>query len=442
MLVCKLISVVLLFRLARRLQFGRATTTLAVIMFSLSPLAVYFQRTALLDNLVTPWLLAAFFFAASPRRSIQAAAASATCFAIAVLTKETALLFMPALLLLFWQRTDQRNRKFTVTMYMMVVSLLGLMYPLYAQIKNELWAGPGHVSLQWAIQWQLFDRVGSGSIFDPASTAHKVVTTWLGLDHWSCLACLVAIVPGLLLRRTRAFAVAFAIQVSSLLRNGYLPYPFIIAMIPFAALTFAGVIDILWKWSRVSERLPRHAWPVDRLRAVASITLHIGTRLLVAGTVVALSLVVSGPWRYGLEDLWTSNRDAGKAAALSWLKSNVDHEDTLVVDDAFWVDLVRSGHPRKKVIWFTKLDVDKDVALPASQPWRTIDFIALDRQDALSLHLNDDLTPSRDTKNQFPTLAKAIENGRIVASFGAPEDRATIWRVSPPAPPIAAREKR
>jgi hypothetical protein len=429
MFMCKLISVALLFFLARRLGFGRATSTLAVAMFSLSPLAVYFQRAALLDNLVTPWLLAAFFFAASPRRSIRAAAASAACFAIAVLSKETALLFMPAVILLFWQRTDSRNRKFTVTMFMMVVSLLGLMYPLYAQIKNELWDGPGHVSLQWAIKWQLFDRTGSGSIFDPNSTAHTVVTTWLALDQWSCTVCLLAIVPGLLLRRTRAVAVAFAIQVSNLLRSGYLPYPFVIAMIPFAVLTFAGVLDVAWQWSRLSRRWPWRARARERLLAIAART---AAGLIALSVCVAFVVSVASPWRYGLTDLWTNDRDAGKAAALSWLQSNTNIDDTLVVDDAFWVDLVRSGHPRQKVIWFTKLDVDKDVALPVKESWRSIDYVLLDHQDTLAVHLNGDLTPSPETKSQFPTLAKAIGNSRIVASFGAPEDRATIWRVVPP----------
>ena len=432
-LVCKVVAVVLLFRLARRLGFQRATAALAVLMFSLSPLAVYFQRTALLDNLVTPWLLAAFFFAASPRRSVVAAAGSAACFAIAVLTKETALLFMPSVVLLFWQHTDRRNRKFTATIFLTVVSLLGALYPLYALIKNELWAGPGHVSLQWAVQWQLFERVGSGSIFDPNSTAHSVVSTWLSLDRPSCLVCLAAIVPGLLFRRTRAVALAFAIQVSSLLRDGYLPYPFVIAMIPFAALTIAGVVDVLWQWSRLSERLPRLVGP-GRTESMVGVLARTAAGAAVLGGVAVFALTVAGPWRYGLQDLSTHDRDAGKSNALSWLESNTEPQQRIVVDDAFWVDLVRHGHPDKRVIWFTKLDVDRDVALPKKDAWRHIDYVVLDRQDALSVHLNDDFTPSHDTTSLFPTLGQAIGHGRIVARFGEAADRVLVWRVMPGAP--------
>src|SRR5690348_15979896 len=74
MLVFKIVDVVLIYALTRRLRLGRLAAVLAVLIFALSPLAVYFTRTALLDNIVTPWLLAAFLLAASPRRSVAAAA--------------------------------------------------------------------------------------------------------------------------------------------------------------------------------------------------------------------------------------------------------------------------------------------------------------------------------------------------------------------------------
>ncbi len=428
--VCKLVAVVLMYALGRRLGYRRATAALAVLLFSLSPLAVYFGRTALLDNLVTPWLLAAFWYAASPRRSLAAAVGCATAFAVAVLTKETALLFMPALLLLFWQHSDPRNRRFTATVLMAVMALIGLTYPLYALLKNELFTGPGHVSLQWAIEWQLSGRQGSGSIFDPASTAHSVVHTWTTLDPWGCAITLAAVLPGLLVRRTRAMALALAIQLGSLLRNGYLPYPFVIAMIPFAALTVAGVLDALWAWSRIPL-----AHPGRRGRELLS---HLGRHPARSGggvlAVVAVCwfvAVTATPWRYSIDDLWHRDRDAGKATALAYLQSRAEPDDVLVVDDAFWVDLVRAGHPRKNVIWFTKLDVDKDVRLPGKEQWKAIDYVLIDYQDALSLHMNRDWTPSKDTRTLFPTLGQALRHARIVAAFGAPADRAVVYRVDP-----------
>ena len=105
----------MLYALSRRLGVGRLGGVLAMAIFAFSPLALYFTRPALLDNIVTPWLLGAFFFAASPRRSVRGAVASAVCFAVAVLSKETALLYLPAVALLMWQHTDPRNRRFTLS---------------------------------------------------------------------------------------------------------------------------------------------------------------------------------------------------------------------------------------------------------------------------------------------------------------------------------------
>lgn len=427
--VCKLVAVALMYALARRLGFRRTTATLAVAVFSLSPLAVYFDRTSLLDNLVTPWLLASFWFAASPRRSLRAAAMAATTFAIAVLTKETALLFAPALLLLFWQHSDRRNRWFTTTVALVVAALIGLMYPLYALLKNELLVGLGHVSLEWAIQWQLTGRQGSGSVFDPGSTAHSVVSSWWQLDSWGCAAALATVVPGLLLRRTRPLALALAIQLASLLRNGYLPYPFVVAMVPFAALTMAGVVDVVWAWSRVPAGHPGR----DGRRLL--VHLRRAPVRSVAGALAVASVTwfvvqVATPWRFGLDDLWHRDRDAGKAAALAWLQDTAKPTETLVVDDAFWVDLVRGGHPSDRVIWFTKLDVDQDVKLPGPEPWRSIDYVLIDYQDALSVHLNRDWSPSPETRSLFPTLGGALSHARIVAAFGASTDRAVVYRVA------------
>jgi len=477
--VCKLLSVALLYGLARRLGMTRVASTGAVLLFGLSPLAVYFTRTALLDNIVTPWLLAAFFLAAARKRTVRAAAGAAACFAIAVLSKETALLFGPALALLFWQFSDQRNRRFTGTIAMCTVTLMGLMYPLYAATKHELLDGPGHVSLQWAIKWQLFDRQGSGSIFDPLSTAHNVVHTWLILDPWLPLVSIAAVPLGLVFRRTRAVALAFAVQLLGLLRSGYLPYPFVIAMLPFAALTAAGVLDVIWQragvtlpWWGMSVRtlrgkvvlINRPSWsmqspaslfPASRSwirrqarrllnRARFVQTMHLGRRLEPAVPpvrvalrgivlVVVVGFIVSAqyPWRAGVHDLWHNDRDAGKATALAWLRGNVEPDQRVVVDDAYWVDLVRSGFDRDRVIWFTKLDVDSDVKLPKKDAWKAIDYVLLDHQDELSVHLNADGTASASTIQQFPTLGNAVRYSQVVARFGKGGDEVVIRRVQP-----------
>ena len=517
MFVGKLVDIVLLYALTRRLRLGRLTAVLAVLLFCLSPLAVYFTRAALLDNVVTPWLLAAFLFAAAPRRSLLGAASSAACMAVAVLSKETALLYLPAVLVLFLQRADRRNRRFTVSLYTTVFVLLCAAYPIYALTKNELLQGTGHVSLEWAVRWQLFDRTGSGDIFDPDSTAHAVIRSWVQLDPWLPKLALLCVVPALVMRRTRAVALAFALQVVQLLRNGYLPYPYVIAMLPFGALIVAAVLGraagALWFPAQPGIRkvvaracrtlhLPHDERALDP-EATPSITLPdrrpwdtaphglalppgvaagapaglaaggfaVDGRPLVAARsgddlggwwprrvvrrfrrrwlsawqgpprhafhvasavgVAWLLLVVGQAWQAPLADLRLVSRDEGKAAALRWVVDHVPRSDHLVVDDSLWVDLVNAGFAPSHVVWFTKLDVDSAVTLPATPAWKGIDYVVVDHQDDLSLHVQDDGKPSPTTLGMFPTIGQALRHVSATQTFGVGLDAITVRHVDP-----------
>lgn len=427
MVVSKIVSVILLYVLALRLRMTRIAAAAAVLIFALSPLALYFTRTALLDNVVTPWLLAAFVLAASRRRGLGAAVGGAACFAIAILSKETALLFLPALALLFWQHSDPRNRRFAITLSSATLILLVSLYPAYALIKNELFPGPGHVSLLWAVKWQLFDRQGSGSVFSPRSTAHNVVASWVIQDPWTSSLAVATLVPALLLRRTRAVAVALGIQLSELLRSGYLPYPFVIAMIPFAALTIVGVVDAAWQ--RCALPLP---WRRDASSARLgrfTIAWRTAVRASIVGATIALLVTAHTGWQVRVHNLWYNDHDAGAAAALAWVRSNVPTADRIVVDDAFWVDLVDRGYPQRRIVWFTKLDVDPAIRLPAHPAWRAIDYVLLTYQDELSLHMTTDDQSSPETRKDYPTLGAALAHSQMVARFGGGADRVTVWRV-------------
>jgi hypothetical protein len=147
MLIAKLASCALLFALGRRLQFSRPGAAGAVLLFGLCPLELMYSRWTFLDNLVTPWLLLAFLLAASPRRSISAATGASLSFAMAALTKETALVMLPALVWAMAQNLDRRNRPQVITVAGFSGLLLMAMYPLYALYKGELLERPGQNSL-------------------------------------------------------------------------------------------------------------------------------------------------------------------------------------------------------------------------------------------------------------------------------------------------------
>ncbi|MEU7867444.1 glycosyltransferase family 39 protein [Dactylosporangium sp. NPDC049140] len=379
MLIAALVSCALLWLLARRLRFGRGWSAVAVALFALSPLAVYFHRMVFLDNLATMFMIAALAAAASPRRSVGAALWSAVWFAGAALCKETIVILLPALVWLLVRHTDRRTRPWNLGVFGVTFAVLVAAYPVFALLKNELVPGAGHVSLGWALWWQVFGRAGSGSLLDPSSGTYGLAHSWVDLDPW-------LIVPGVLLvpaawfvPRLRPIALALLIQVVMMCRGGYMPFAYVIAMLPFAALLIAGLL------AAVPTRVP----------AIA------------AGLVAAV--LVLPAWTSTMVAQSHVDGSADSRAATRWVVDHVPRDSVVVTDDYIWLDLKLAGFT--KPVWLWKVDTDPEVmteVLPAGAA--SIDYVVLAGQ-------------ADSTLASLPTLREGLAGSDVVERFGEIEVR-------------------
>lgn len=412
MLLYALADAALLYLIARRLRLSRVWASVAVLAFALSPLAVNYQRMVYLDNLAMPWLLAAFALALTPRRRLWTFGASGACFAVAVLSKETMLLFLPALVYQVWQRAHRTTRAFCVTAVLSVFGMLVAVYPLLALLKNELVPGRGHVSLASAIAFQLNGRQGTGNPFNPSSQAHSLVAGWLHIDPWLPLAGVVCLPVGLYVRRLRPLAVAELIALLDVLRGGYLPVPFVIGILPFSALLLAGTGSTL-------QGLVR--WEAGR-RAWAAVK---GGVLL--GAAGALLVSVAPVWASGLHTQMTTDEVTPTAQAESWVEHHVSHKDRLLVDDTVWVDLVDHGFDKPyEVVWFYKLgavnNLDPSVRRTIGAGWRDFQYVIV------TLSMRAALVGSGS--QSLPQVAQAVAHSHPVASFGRGPAAVIVRRVT------------
>jgi 4-amino-4-deoxy-L-arabinose transferase-like glycosyltransferase len=390
MLVVHIVSCLLVYVLARRLGLRRGFAAIAVALFSLSPLAIHYQRMVLLDNIAVAWLLAAFVLASSPGRRLAAFAGSGACSAAAVLTKETTLLVLPALLVHVWLHTDTRTRAVCLTVFGSLLALIAGFYPLYAILKGELLPGPGHVSLFDAIAFQLFTRASSGAIWDQGSDAYAIARSWVQLDPWLLAAGIVAAAVLIAVRRFCGVALALLIPVLMLLRPGYLPIPYVIALLPFAALTAAALVDRLWA--------------VRRVGPVAA-----------AAVAAAAAVVVAPAWATTLKRQTTPREPSPAAQAAEWVAESVPRGDQLIVDNTAWVDLVERGFPARNVVWFWKLDLDPGVSDLYPGGYRAFDYV-----------VSSDIMRASE---QAPVTNAAIEHSCVVATFGRGETRVEVRRI-------------
>ncbi|WP_329545770.1 phospholipid carrier-dependent glycosyltransferase [Streptomyces sp. NBC_01356] len=415
MLLISAISAVLVYVLARRLSLPQWAAGLAMVLFGLSPLSVVLQREIFLDNIAVMWTLLAFCLAASPSRHLWHHFGAGIAAAAGVLTKETMLVILPALLVTMWRHGHRDTRKFALTGAITACVLIGMAYPLFALLKGELFPGSGHVSLWDGITYQM-SRPGSGFILDSGTGSYGVLQSWLYYDRVLPLGGLAGALLLLLTWRWSVTARALAgpaltvaiLALVAMRPSGYLPAMYVIQALPFLALVLAGgtasvAHAVLRRWRSAEEK--RYVLWGRRVTAA----------LLVAGA----AFYVVPRWYDGDRTAVTVDANAPYRAASSWLKTEVANpaETRVLVDDALWLDLVHAGYePGLGVIWFYKADLDPAVTETMPGGWRDLDYVVASptvRRDAVDL----------------PNVKAAMEHSTPVATFGKGEDRIEIRQI-------------
>lgn len=410
MLITHIVSSALLYLFARRIQFSRIAASVAVLLFTVSPLALYYHRTGFLDNLEIAWVLAAMVFAVSPRRSLLSAFGSAVCFAAATLTKETAAIMLPVAIWLLVRNHAKRTRGWVFGVFFSTYVGLVAIYPLSAILKGELFPGKGHVSLIGAIQWQLSGRESTGSVLDLDSVSNGVFRSWLDIDPWLLLIGAAMILPALLMRRLWPVVLGLAIQLAMMLRDGYLPLPYLIALLPFAALLIAGVGDGLWK-SRLIKSLRSRSVGV---RVALTPIARFGT-IVVLSAAVTFGVMVGPSWANKTHEAMTANPSASSQQATKWVEANLPHDAVIVTDDIIWTDLKMAGF--KAPIWMFKVDLDPAInAQYLPDGWRNIQYV-VSRQVYGRMY------------SQMPTLVEAMNNSDVIMTFGEGDPQMKVWKV-------------
>ncbi|WP_351234969.1 phospholipid carrier-dependent glycosyltransferase [Streptomyces sp. NPDC002133] len=416
MLLVSGISAVLLFVLARRLGLPRWAAGLGMALFGLSPLSVMLQREIFLDNVAVMWMLLAFCLAASPSRHLWHHFGAGLAGAVGVLSKETMLVVLPALLVTMWRHSHRDTRKFAVTGAVAACGLSGLGYPLYALLNSELFPGNGHVSLIDGIKYQM-SRDGSGFILATGADSHAVLESWLYYDAVLPLGGLAGAVLLLAVMRWSVTARALAgpalavatLALVAMRPSGYLPAMYVIQALPFFALIIAGAA------ASVTHAVLRRRRKVDEPSGLKAT--RWGLTFVLAAAAAAY---VVPHWYEGNRTALTADANAPYRAAAAWMRDAVpDPGGTrALVDDALWLDLVHAGYqPGDGAIWFYKADLDPAVARTLPRGWRDIDYVVSSptvRRDAVDL----------------PTVRAALEHSTPVAVFGLGEDRIEIRRIA------------
>jgi len=400
MLVYALGCSLLVYLIVRRFGASRSAALLAMLIFSLSPLSITYQRQVLLDNVATFWLLLSLYLLVVGNSRLKYVVLSALALGIAFLSKEVFILFMPAMIYAVWLHTTQFQRKFALVAFTYTIVAVGSSFLLLAVLKGELfpsgwlpWDHSDHLSLLGTLIGQTKRTQTEGSFASSFSN-------WLYGDNVVIIGSSIATAFNLLMGwRNRKHLLVALLALSFwllLIRGGVVLSFYLIPLIPLLAINIAMAVHTIMNW--VGKRVR-----FDAVRVV-----------LILGVIAAI--IPYDVLRSGI--IFTQHPTSAQTEAITWVRQHVPHNDFIVINSYLYMDLRESNgagvgdgatYPYAHVYQNVASDpAIKDVLL--AKNWDRIDYIVADSE-----MLND----IRADKATFQIIDDALNASILRAEFRA-----------------------
>jgi endo-1,4-beta-D-glucanase Y len=340
---------------------------LAVIVFSLSPLAIYYQRRVLLDNLAIFWVILSWAVMMKWPLKIWPSMLSAVFAGFAVLSKEIAIFFIPAWLYLIWIGS-KKNKPFVFAVWLSAFGLVVSIYFLFAWLKGELlpYGFLGEVKERVSLFDTLRQQLSRGIAYpfwDQRSLFYQNFQGWLIKDPvltWGMTAVLaVSVLLAIRVKKIRIPAVFLLCFATFLLRSRLIIDFYIIPIIPLAALTYGVVIDFLWL------KIKRHE----------------------VKSALALIMVFVTAAGLGFRNIGQFTKDENKSLreAVDFVKKTANPNDLVVADSSIYLDLKLPRYVGDRslnnVHWAWKIEGDKQISKDVMEDdWRNIRYLVLSHE--------------------------------------------------------------
>lgn len=351
MLILHLFTIALIYGVSKKSTKSDLVAIVATLIFAFSPLATSLQRRVLVDNMGVVWLLLALYLVLGDDRRLKHYFLSAIAFGLAVLTKGALIWFMPVFMYIVALRAHKLHRRFASGHWLALAVFLISLYPLYAQMKQELfpegWFLGGdfpHVSL---VERLSDNGPDTGRFLNAGRGLQASIEQWTAMD--SATADPVIIYGGVI---CLIFTALLAIDHKNLR--------------PILALLLAWGVKLVLGGTVVSDAimlLPFLAIGIgvvigSAARAVTSITSSPTVRFGLATITAAIFLYPFGTFYGNRVAIYTVDQVQGQVAAVNWVRQNLPQNSVIVTDNYAFVDL-RDMFPNAHHYW--KVDTDPAV---------------------------------------------------------------------------------
>lgn len=416
MLVLHLISVYFVFDITKKLSKSILASSIAVLVFSLSPMGTFYQRRVLLDNIMVFWTFFSLWFLMREKVTTKNVVISAVFLGIGILSKESALFFVPGFLLVLFLRLHKYHRIFNMVQWIAILGSVVSAYVLYALLNNELfpsgtWLGGStpHVSLIESLRFQS-SRSNGYSVFDVQhAEIWEHVRAWIAGDalmiYGSLLGFFICALIGIKRKILWSLCLLYGFYVFFLFRGGVVIGFYILPLIPIMAIMIGvSAHEVFLLGKSIISRI--HALSDHRVIRRAG---YITTTLVmwVAFVVYYINVNTSGE---GIR-LYKENQTSAQIDAIEWIRDNIRTDSIFIVDNYGLVDLKAQDNPSNKAFknaeWYWKVDRDVEIkdGLLQGNPAK-IDVVAMTPQ-----------TRSDIKEGDLQFLGEAVRNSSTIKEY-------------------------
>lgn len=389
MLLLHIASSFFLFGIAKRITNRLGAGVISVLIFSLSPLGIYFQRRVLLDNIMIFFILASLWFLLRQRLKLRDIILSSVLFSFAVLSKENAIFFLPGFIYILWRLPHKSNKLFGVTQWFVISFSIISMYFLYAFYKSEFFfpaTQDPKVSLLKTLSDQL-QRGSSYAFWDSRSDIYRSFGSWIGKDPFTVIVGSVSFIALLvvsLFRKIYRVPVLFTLMFWTFLLRGKLVIDFyVIPLIPLLSLCSGLLMDFIISTISGSKR-----WVYAALTSFVVL-------------VFAALLLMNDNGQF------TRNETEPQTEILNWAYTHVPKDASVIIDDYALVDLREHGY--NNADWFWKYWLDPAVANKVDKDWKRVDYVFL---------THEMLSQTGLRLSYEPYIKYLLPNSKELARFG------------------------
>lgn len=398
MLFYALGSSLLVYLIVRRMVRSRSAGLLALVLFSLSPLSITYQRQILLDNISTFWLLLSLYLLIKSNSRLHQIVLAALAFGIALLSKEVMVLFLPAMIYAVWLYTTSFQRKFALVAFTYTTIALGSSFVLLAILKGELfpydWHLPWDTHQHLSLLQTYLDQTQRGQDEGSFSGSWQ---NWLHGDRLLLFASVAAptfnLVAGWWKRPYWLPALLAASFWLLLIRGGIVLSFYFIPLIPLTAINVALAIHLIARWCGQWLRLEL-------------------SRVVLICAIIAILI----PYDYfQATPLFTQQPTSAQTEALNWIREHANPHAFIVINSYLYLDLREAPGPNMPTFPYANVyfNVATDPELHDKvlhRDWHNIDYIVADSEMLNDIHHNS---------KQMQIIQDALLHARVRQQFKA-----------------------